>query len=130
MAATPEETVSALEKHSGLGVASFVISAVAGLAMFVLLLIASVLQATTPGGIDKRSAGNILLGFSMLALVGVDVIAIGLGIAGILQRERKKLFAILGTIFAFATVACTMFLVVIGLALGRTSKAHATKDPD
>ena len=98
--------------------------------MFVVLLIVSVLQATTPGGIDKRSAGNILLGLSMIALVGADVIAIGLGIAGILQRERKKLFAILGTILAFATVAGTMFLVVIGLALGRTSKADATKDPD
>src|SRR5881398_2607814 len=95
--------------------------------MFVAFLIATVLQTTTPGGIDKQSVGNILLGLFMIALLGVELIAIGLGVAGILQRERRKVFAILGTIFASVTIVGTLFLVLIGLAM---KSADATKDSD
>jgi hypothetical protein len=40
-------------RHSGFGIASFVISLVAGFAEFVLLAIAGYLESTTEGGLDE-----------------------------------------------------------------------------
>jgi hypothetical protein len=50
----------------------------------------------------------------IFALLVVDIVALGLGIAGLIQKKRKKLFAILGTVFAAATILGILFLIVIG----------------
>jgi hypothetical protein len=107
--------VQASPKHSGIGIASFVISIVAGVAILIVFAIAGILEATTPGGMDEKSAAAILTGLCIIALILVDIVALGLGLAGLFQRDRKKLFAILGTVFSFATVACTIVLIVLGL---------------
>ncbi len=41
----------------------------------------------------------------------------GLGIGGLIQRERKKLFAVLGTVFASVTLIGTIFLMLLGMAM-------------
>ena len=41
----------------------------------------------------------------------------GLGIGGLLQKERKKVFAILGTVFSAAIILCTVTLIALGLAM-------------
>ena len=50
----------------------------------------------------------------MLALCGLDILAVGLGIAGLLQKDRKKVLSILGIIFGAATLLVTIALVVLG----------------
>ncbi|MGU5664526.1 hypothetical protein [Aeromonas sanarellii] len=45
------------KKHSGLGIASFITSIVSGLLIFLLIGVAGVMEASTPGGIDEESAG-------------------------------------------------------------------------
>jgi hypothetical protein len=107
--------VHASQKHSGLGIASFVISLVAGAAIFADVVIAGVLEATTPGGMDERSPEAIFIGLGIIAFIVLDVVALGLGFAGLLQPDRKKLFAVLGAIFSFATVACTAVIIIFGL---------------
>jgi len=52
-----------------------------------------------------------------MTLLGTSVIAIGLGIAGLIQKERKKIFAILGTVFATGAILITIVLIAIGLAM-------------
>lgn len=102
-------------KHSGLGIASFVISTVMGVAMLVLIVLAGVLETTTPGGMDEESLAAVLIGLFMFAFLFIDLLAAGLGIAGLLQKDRKKIFAILGVIIAVATILLTMLLLVVGL---------------
>jgi hypothetical protein len=106
-------------KYSGTGIASFAISIGAGLAMFGVFAIAGVMQASKPGGMDEKSAGAIVVGLCMIGLLGIDVVAAGLGVAGLLQTDRKKLFAVLGTIFSSLTIACTLALILLGLVMKR-----------
>lgn len=101
-------------KHSGIGIASFVLSIVTGLLMFASIVVAGFMEATTPGGIDEESVEVALLGVAIIGLVMVDLVALGLGIAGLLQKSRNRLFAILGTVFSSVAVLGIVLLMVIG----------------
>ena len=101
-------------KHSGLGISSFVISIITGVLMFVLIVIAGVMEASTPGGIDENSASAVIVGLFIFALIAVDVVALGLGIAGLTQKDRKQIFTVLGLVFSAATIVGTISLSVIG----------------
>ncbi|HET7932171.1 MAG TPA: hypothetical protein VFL63_12395 [Rhodanobacteraceae bacterium] len=105
------------QKHSGMGIAAFVLSLVAGVLMFLLIAIAGIMTASSPGGLDEHSPVAIIVGLGMMLLLGIDVVAIGLGIAGLIQRDRKRLFPILGLVFALATILGTIFLVILGNAM-------------
>jgi ABC-type antimicrobial peptide transport system permease subunit len=72
------------KKHSGMGIASFIISLVM---LFIQILIYNFF--TTHGHSD--SLGALILCF-IANLVGV-----GLGIAGLAQKGRKRIFSVLGT---------------------------------
>lgn len=101
-------------KHSGMGVAAFVMSIIAGVLMFLLIAATAVMTAGSPGGLDSNSAAAILVGLVMIFLLGIDVVAIGLGLAGLMQRDRKRVFPILGLVIATATILGTIVLVIIG----------------
>lgn len=105
-------------KHSGLGIASFIISLVAGLAILIAIVIAGIMEANTPGGIDENSPEAILLGLVLIGMMFLDLVALGLGIGALFQRDCKKIFAILGTIFSGVVVLGTAFLMVIGSMMG------------
>lgn len=111
-------TTSAIEaKHSGLGIASFVLSIVSLVLIFGLLIVAGVLEATTPGGMNEESVEAIVVGLLLFAFIGTALIATGLGIAGLCQKQRKKIFAILGTIFSLVTVVSTVSLISFGMTI-------------
>jgi hypothetical protein len=101
-------------KHSGLGIASFIISIIVGILIFLLVVIAGIMETTTSGGINENSAGALILGATIFALIALDVVGLGLGIAGCSQKNKKKIFAILGTIFAAATALGTIVMIIIG----------------
>ena len=102
------------KKHSGLGIASFIISIISGILVLFLLVIAGVMEVSTPGGIDENSAGAIILGMFLIALMFVSLVALGLGIGGLLHKERKRIFAILGTVFSLVTIIGTIPLMILG----------------
>jgi len=101
-------------KHSGLGIASFVIATLVGIAMFAAFVVAGMMEVSTPGGIDESSLSAVLLGLLMIGLMIVDLVAVGLGIGGLVQKDRKKVFAVLGTVFSVATIVGTVLLIIIG----------------
>lgn len=101
-------------KHAGLGIASFIISLIIGLAEFVLVIIAGVMQATTPGGINETAPVAIFLGMLLIGGIVVCLIGLGLGIAGVLQKDRKKIFGVLGLIFNGLIILGVLLLMVIG----------------
>lgn len=101
-------------KHSGLGIASLAISILAGLAMFVLLAIAGVMETSTPGGIVEESAAAVVIGLFFFALIFAQVIAAALGIAGLMQKQRQKVMAILGLVFATLAIIFSVAILLLG----------------
>lgn len=106
------------KKHSRLGIASFITSIVSAIFIFLLIVIAGVMETSSPGGIDEKSAGAMVLGLFLYAFLFASLVALGLGIGGLFQKERKKIFAILGTVFSAVTAIGTIFFIIIGLAIG------------
>jgi hypothetical protein len=119
-------------KHSGLGIASFVLF-VAMAVLFVVLVISLVVQTADLVGLEGETLAPeelaarfedapelLVLSFLMFGTVIGNIIGLILGIIGIVQKERKKVFAILGTILNGLVVAMLLFFVVIIIAIGST----------
>ena len=102
--------------HSGLGIASFIISLAAGAALVVLLGIAGVIESQ-PGGMDEESAGAVLVGLLLALTALAHVLALGLGIAALVQAWRSKLFGVLGTVFASTGLIGTVLIFLLGALL-------------
>ena len=90
------------KKHSGFGIASFVISIIVP-SFFACL-------ALTLG----RTPGNIFFTGMAIASYAVLFIGIGLGIAGLFHENRKRIFAILGLIFSFLWILASIILYTLG----------------
>jgi hypothetical protein len=101
-------------KHSGLGIASFAIGLSVGVFECALVLVAGMIEVSTPGGIDEDSPATMLLGLAILACLAIAMLGIGLGVAGLLQR-RSKLFAALGVAIGLLVVLGVAGLMVVGL---------------
>ena len=104
-------------KHSGLGVASFSLAMVVLVLTFIIIIIAGVMEASTPGGMDDESTAVIMVGFAIIGMLIANVVAFGLGVGGVFQKERKKLFAILGLTFSMLTFVGTIGLIIVGLSM-------------
>ncbi len=102
-------------RHSGLGISSFIISTAIGVLMFLLFVIAGVLETSTPGGMDENSVEAMLVGLFLIAFLLMDLVALGLGVGGLFQRDRRKVFAVLGVVFSVGTVAITLLFLLIGM---------------
>ena len=53
-------------KHSGLGIASFIVSIAAGVCIFFTFVIAGAIEATTPGGMNEESATAVVIGLLLV----------------------------------------------------------------
>lgn len=104
-------------KHGGMGVAGFIVGLVSAVMIFILVIVAGVLEATTPGGMDEESVAAMTVGLLLMLFMLATLIAIGLSIAGLVQKNSKKVFPILGLIISLLTVVLTFGLMAIGLAL-------------
>jgi len=97
------------QKHSGIGIASFITSIVVGILIFFVIVVSGVMAVSMP------SEGLfVVVGLFVIALLIADIVALGLGIGGLCQKDRKKIFAILGTVFSSITVVGTIFLTILG----------------
>jgi hypothetical protein len=105
-------------KHSGLGISSFILSILAGPCLFLVFVVAGIMEASTPGGIDEKSPAAVVVGLSFIAFLLLLLVSLGLGIGGLFQKDRKKLFAILGTIFSTGLILCSLLVLLVGLASG------------
>jgi hypothetical protein len=115
--ADPRDDVAKM-RHSGLGIASFVLACVSTVLILVLLVVAGVMEASTPGGMSETSPAAIAIGLLLFLFVFVALVGVGLGIAGLFQSERKKVFAVLGTVFGGVTLLGTASIVAIGMSVG------------
>lgn len=106
------------KKHSGLGLGSFFTSIASGIVLIILIISAGYIEASSPGGMDEESSAAILIGLLMLVSLAASIIALGLGICGLFQKEKKKLFAILGGLVSLLIIVGTVSLIAFGLSLG------------
>jgi hypothetical protein len=119
-----ESDSQARPKHSWLGVASFVVFLVY-CTLFFLLFLVSVLLTMSGEPLAKPPAlpspTVILLGIMLFASVFLSLMGVALGIAGAVQRNRRKVFAVLGIVFNggfFLLFAGVMLLAALGMWSG------------
>lgn len=113
-------------KHSGPGIASFVVFLVM-FAAFLGLIVAFTAQlginpdrVVNPEDIQREVEHSPVLFIIPLLLMGTVlgyVIGLVLGIIGLVQKERKKVFAILGTVLNGLAVGLFALLVLIGILI-------------
>ena len=105
-------------KHSGFGIASFAIGILSGLAEFAMVVIAGVMEASTPGGVNEEAPAVILLGLCLIG-GGLALLGIVLGIVGLVQANRSKIFAVLGLVFNALVILGVIGLMIVGIAMGQ-----------
>lgn len=109
------------KKFSGPGIASFVLSllAVIGYITSLTLITSTVLDLMDqPANViaeDLMQRTGALLGILLFLVSGLlDLIALILGIVGLAVKNRRKVFAILGTIFSALSLLLLVMLFVLG----------------
>ena len=84
-------------KQSRLGIASFILSLISGIIIVGLAINAAVIYISSPEAFDDDSVGIAIMGLLMLLMIVFEVVALGLGIAGLVQHNKKKTYATIGT---------------------------------
>jgi hypothetical protein len=103
--------------HSGLGIASFVLSLCTALLTLGLFGVAGVIENATPGGMDEDSPVAIFLGLMLFVFLGLSLLSLGLGIGGAVQAGRNPALAIAGAVIGGLTFVGTTVLVLVGMAM-------------
>ncbi|KWV13563.1 hypothetical protein [Xanthomonas translucens] len=111
-------TAPTLPPYSGLGIASFAVSLIAAVLTLVLVGICAALVYSQPDSLDDDSPLAMLVGMAMLIGIVAELAAAALGIGSLFQRDRRKLYGVLGLIFAIATLVGVAALIVFGLMRG------------
>jgi hypothetical protein len=99
--------------HKGKGIASFVIGVTAVIVFMALIGAASVLTQT--GKLNPQL--NVMIGLGMFAACFLDLIGIGLGLFGAVDRSSKKTYPALGLILNIGILVLFVALLIIGLSI-------------
>ena len=99
-------------RHSGPGIAAFLLSILGGIIFIIAIVVAL-------GAVQSKNTEILnFAGFALFAAWGLEIIAVILSIVGLVQKDRKKIFAILGLIFSVLILLVSAALVIIGTAIG------------
>ncbi len=105
--------------HSGLGVISVIIAILSGLGFFVLIAISAAIEVENPGALDDdQSPTTMMLGGGVCFSGFGFVVSLILGIVGLLQPNRFKMFPIIGTVLSIVALLGMAGLMLIGIAAG------------
>jgi len=97
--------------HSVPGITFFVLSLIAPLGLFISLVFAAVLSETTA----ESSSASRVAGASMVVFAVISLYALGLGIAALMQKNKKRLLPILGIVFSGLTSVAALLVLVMGV---------------
>ena len=106
------------KKHSGFGIASFIMSILVGIGAFSVILVAGFVEASNPEGINEESPIAIIVGLCVFGVIGLNILGIGLGVAGLCQSNRSRVFAILGLVFNGLVIMGIIGIMALGVAMG------------
>ena len=104
------------QKHSGMGVCSFIGAITSGLILFSLFCVIAYVAMGDPAVFENpNNPGMMLLvGLMSISLIMVSTVSIGLGIASLFQKDRKRVFGVLGLVFSLLMIALIGGLMVLG----------------
>jgi hypothetical protein len=105
-------------RHSGLGVASFILSLVSGVALVASILIAGIIGLNHDPAAPQDRSELMVIGFAVIGAAALALVGAALGLAGILQTDRKLVFAVLGLIFNVLIILAFCGVLGVGLAMG------------
>lgn len=108
------ETGSTGMKHSRFGIASFITS-IFGAILIVLFVTAAIIQSSGSEEPDPKSTAIIIMRLLFYFSVFVDFIALVLGIIGLCSKDKKKIFALLGTIFSSVAIFIAIIIIIVSL---------------
>lgn len=131
----PTRVTAERSGQSRLGIASFVIAILTTVLLVVLLVVilnaAGQLlgnadpQSVTPQDLQRNLEDNPgatgllgVAGFGLAATPLLYVLGAALGIAGLVQKRRRRLFAVLGTVFNGLILLGLVVLILFGAVLG------------
>jgi hypothetical protein len=104
--------------HSGFGIASFAISLGCSLVVFLAIVFAGIIGVVKGGATDRNSPVTIAFGL-MIMFCGLGYfIGLALGIAGVMDKHRKKIFAVLGIVINILGLSLLAGLIILGNMLG------------
>ena len=112
-----EQSAPTVRKHSGVGIASFVLSVLSGVSLVVLFGVAGYMASQSPGGMSADDPTTMLVGVALIGTGMAQILAFILGVVGLFQANRKKIFAILGTIFSLLAILTFGGLMVVGFVI-------------
>lgn len=98
-------------KHSGLGIASFVLSIIVIL-MYVIGYI--IIKTSITVSVQAAVSASLTFGFMTIFGVVLNLTGIGLGIGGAVQKNYKKVFPILGLVLNILLILLFVILLIIG----------------
>ena len=106
------------EKHSGYGIVSFILSCISIISLIVLFIYSAKIEAENPEVfLDETSFEAMIAGLVIIAIIMVSSIGFGFGIAGLFQKNRKKVFSVLGTILSLIIVLLLVSSILFGIYL-------------
>jgi hypothetical protein len=108
-----------------MGIVSFILSLAAPAVMVLLIVVIGATATQSLGNEGQPSAPSPLVMVASLGIVaclGVMVAGLGLGIAGCCQKKRKRVFAVIGTVFN-GVIVVGMAVMTIPVMLARMN-AH------
>jgi hypothetical protein len=103
-------------RHSGLGIASFILAMAAGLIVGVFFVVVAIIETRQPGALGHDGSSDAVVGLIACFALFLAMVGVGLGIAGVCQKRRKTVFAVLGLMFNGLILLSGGCLVLIGLA--------------
>jgi hypothetical protein len=113
-----------------MGIASFAIAILATVVLVALFVAGGVVAASAFENVDPQTldpesvqnspafAGLALIGIGIFGCLVLYVIGLGLGVAGLIQGTRKRLFSVLGTALNGLVLAAMVVLLALGSVVG------------
>ena len=107
------------QKHPGLGIISVILAGLSGVGLIVTMVVAVMAAANDPAIFENEQApATVALGACVILGAFLSLVGVGLGIGGLTDRNRRKVFAVVGL-----AVNAVVILIVVGLmALGAAAK--------
>jgi hypothetical protein len=100
--------------QSSLGIVSLLIALFGAVFLAGLAVTASIIAGSAPSDNDVHPQGISLVGVELLFLVGLQLIAAGMGIASLRRPGERRLFGLLGTVTALLVIATAAVLTLTG----------------
>ena len=101
-------------RQSSLGIVSLLIALFGAVFLVGLAVAASIIAASATGDNGGHPQGISVVGVELLFLVGLQLIAAGMGIVSLRREGERRLFGLLGTVTSLLVIVTAVGLTLAG----------------